>query len=91
MLLLGFKRKWKVQDKSVVEEYVNIIQDAFNSNQSVAVLRHPDGFDITDDPDNEPEWDPLSVDRGTAPPDGGKSVIFTDIEAYKGTIDVWWL
>jgi solute carrier family 12 sodium/potassium/chloride transporter 2 len=43
-LLMGFKSHWMSEPKTVVNEYVDIIHDAFDLNFGVAVLRMPDGL-----------------------------------------------
>lgn len=67
-LLIGYMSKWQHAEKSKVEEYFNIIHDAFSLRYGVGILRLQDGFDITDDvvidddiedgfvENHEPDW-----------------------------------
>jgi len=48
-LILGFKRNWKRADDSEIDEYVNIINDAFQMNYGVAILRMGDEYHIEED------------------------------------------
>ncbi|EDO28752.1 predicted protein, partial [Nematostella vectensis] len=54
-LVIGFKRNWMRAPHSEVEEYVNIINDAFELNYGVAILRVREEFDI-DDLDDGDDW-----------------------------------
>lgn len=45
-LVLGFKRDWKKASDSEINEYVNIINDAFEMNYGVAILRMRDEYQI---------------------------------------------
>lgn len=48
-LILGFKRNWKRANDSEIDEYVNIINDAFEMNYGVAILRMRDEYHIEED------------------------------------------
>ncbi|XP_062516949.1 solute carrier family 12 member 1-like [Corticium candelabrum] len=43
-LMLGYKNQWMLQEQTVVNEYVDILHDAFDLNFGVAILRMPDGL-----------------------------------------------
>lgn len=57
-LVLGFKRNWKKASDSEISEYVGIINDAFEMNYGVAILRMRDEYQIgADEYDGEgDEW-----------------------------------
>ncbi|XP_014780900.1 solute carrier family 12 member 3 isoform X2 [Octopus bimaculoides] len=44
-MLMGFKRNWQTDTGSNVDDYFNVIHDAFDLNYGVGILRVPDGFD----------------------------------------------
>ncbi|XP_076846797.1 solute carrier family 12 member 10, tandem duplicate 1 [Brachyhypopomus gauderio] len=48
-LVLGFKSNWKEGSPYDLEDYVNTIYDAFDSNYGVCILRMMDGLDITEE------------------------------------------
>ena len=52
-LVLGYMAKWQASSTSKVEDYVGMIHDAFDMNYGVAILRLQDGFDITEDMEEE--------------------------------------
>ena len=43
ILVLGFKHDWLTDEVSKVDDYINIVHDAFDANLSVAILRTPKG------------------------------------------------
>ena len=43
ILVLGFKHDWLTDEPSKVDDYINIVHDAFDANLSVAILRTPKG------------------------------------------------
>jgi solute carrier family 12 sodium/potassium/chloride transporter 2 len=47
-VLLGFKNNWKQASVGEVEEYMRIIQDAFEYNMGVCIFRLRAGFDTTE-------------------------------------------
>ena len=47
-VLLGFKNNWKLASVGEVEEYVKIVQDAFEFNMGVCIFRLRAGFDTTE-------------------------------------------
>ena len=64
-LLLGYMTKWQASSVERIESYVGIIHSAFDLNYGIAILRLQDGFDITEDDDEdeqpyflgqEPDW-----------------------------------
>ena len=54
-LLLGYMTKWQACTQSKVEEYFNLLHTAFDLHYGIAILRMQDGFDITEETDDEDE------------------------------------
>nr|ABU68839.1 solute carrier family 12 member 10.2 [Danio rerio] len=48
-LVLGYKTNWQECKPESLQDYINTINDAFDSNYGVALLRMMDKLDITDD------------------------------------------
>ncbi|KAM6949525.1 solute carrier family 12 member 3-like [Aplochiton taeniatus] len=48
-LIMGFKNNWKECPPSSLVDYVNTINDTFDSNYGVCLLRMMDGLDISDE------------------------------------------
>ncbi|XP_053556068.1 solute carrier family 12 member 2-like [Bombina bombina] len=46
-LVLGFQARWKESDHTSVDEYVNIIHDAFDFQYGIVIVRLKEGLDIT--------------------------------------------
>ncbi|XP_062614460.1 solute carrier family 12 member 3-like [Saccostrea cucullata] len=58
-LFLGYKSDWQKAEPEELEDYFNIIQDAFDLKYGVGILRIPGGFDIHKIPDeSEVDDDP---------------------------------
>ncbi len=55
ILVLGFKDDWRTAQLKSVEEYIDVIHDAFDYNYSVAILRLPKGTHLEEDSDWEGE------------------------------------
>ena len=65
-LILGYKKNWTKQSAEEVEEYVNVIQDAFEVNYGVAILRMKEPLIIkVDEAGGEDDWF-LSEEEGVA-------------------------
>ncbi|XP_073693536.1 solute carrier family 12 member 3-like [Garra rufa] len=47
-LILGYKINWQECKPESLQDYMNTISDAFDSNYSIAILRMMDGLDVTD-------------------------------------------
>lgn len=57
-LVIGYMNRWQLAEQSKVDQYFNIINDAFGLRYGVGILRLQDGLDITDgDVDDEVEND----------------------------------
>jgi len=52
-LIMGYKHNWMEQPVNAVEEYVNIIVDAFDHKYGVGILRAKDGFDVKNLPHDD--------------------------------------
>uniref|UniRef100_A0A671MIH2 Solute carrier family 12 member 3-like n=1 Tax=Sinocyclocheilus anshuiensis TaxID=1608454 RepID=A0A671MIH2_9TELE len=53
ILVMGFKLNWHESSSKGIEDYINTIYDAFDSNHGVCVLRMMDGLDIRDELETE--------------------------------------
>ena len=51
VVLMGFKNNWRSSMVGEVEEYVNVLKDAFAYNMGVGVFRLRAGFDATEKSD----------------------------------------
>merc|ERR1719317_93297 len=56
ILVLGFKHDWLTDEVSKVDDYINIVHDAFDANLSVAILRTPKDAVIDEDEDYDEEY-----------------------------------
>jgi len=54
-LLLGYMTKWQAATGDKINEYVNILHTAFDLHYGIAILRMQDGFDITEEVEEEDE------------------------------------
>uniref|UniRef100_A0A4W6EID7 Solute carrier family 12 member 10, tandem duplicate 1 n=1 Tax=Lates calcarifer TaxID=8187 RepID=A0A4W6EID7_LATCA len=52
-LVMGFKTNWKDSSPESIEDYVNTIDDTFDSNHCLCILRMMDGLDVFDQFDSE--------------------------------------
>ncbi|XP_033750069.1 solute carrier family 12 member 3-like [Pecten maximus] len=50
-IIMGYKSDWQKSDGYEVDDYYNIIQDAFDLNYGVGILRIPEGLDLNKVPD----------------------------------------
>ncbi|XP_075467778.1 solute carrier family 12 member 2-like isoform X2 [Ascaphus truei] len=46
-LVLGFQTRWRESDYKAVDDYVNIIHDAFDFHYGVVIVRLKEGLDVT--------------------------------------------
>ncbi|OWF56733.1 solute carrier family 12 member 3-like [Mizuhopecten yessoensis] len=51
-IIMGYKSDWQKADGYEVDDYYNIIQDAFDLNYGVGILRVPEGLDLNKVPDD---------------------------------------
>ena len=54
-LLLGYMTKWQAASQTKIDEYVGILHTAFDLHYGIAILRMQDGFDITEDIEDDDE------------------------------------
>ncbi|KAK3097309.1 hypothetical protein FSP39_008537 [Pinctada imbricata] len=52
-LLLGYKADWAKSSPDEVDDYFNVIQDAFDLKYGVGILRTREGFDVNKVPDDQ--------------------------------------
>ncbi|XP_032355228.1 LOW QUALITY PROTEIN: solute carrier family 12 member 3-like [Etheostoma spectabile] len=104
-LVLGFKSNWEESAPESIEDYVNTINDTFDSNNCLCILRMMDGLDVSDqfdfkvnqgfEPDesvekrDQPSSEGEPSDDGTDKGDGDETV-FQDDQGKK-TIDIYWI
>ncbi|KAM4708916.1 solute carrier family 12 member 2-like [Discoglossus pictus] len=88
-LVLGFQSRWRECDRASVDEYVNIIHDAFDFQYGVVIVRLKDGLDITQSTVHDPQV--------TESVTSSRHKISLEVsrpfqrKQGKGTIDVWWM
>ncbi|KAK2913270.1 hypothetical protein QQF64_031054 [Cirrhinus molitorella] len=106
ILALGFKMNWQESSSKDIEDYINTIYDAFDSNHGVCVLRMMDGLDVRDELEAEVNQafevdeaiesdDPISdadsdVDNTKSMPNDQIKTVFQSKQGKK-TIDVYWI
>eukprot|EP00794_Sanderia_malayensis_P003357 gene3357-3846_t len=56
ILVLGFKDNWRTADLQQIDDYTDVINDAFDYNYSVAILRLPKGTHLEEDSDLEADY-----------------------------------
>uniref|UniRef100_A0A8C9X330 Solute carrier family 12 member 10, tandem duplicate 1 n=1 Tax=Sander lucioperca TaxID=283035 RepID=A0A8C9X330_SANLU len=78
-LVLGFKSNWRDSSPESIDDYITTINDTFDSNYCLCILRMMEGLDTSDQFDFE--------DKGTS--DQIKTVFQND--QGKKTIDVYWI
>lgn len=54
-LLLGYMTKWQAASQAKIDEYVGVLHTAFDLHYGIAILRMQDGFDITEDIEDDDE------------------------------------
>ncbi|XP_012883347.1 PREDICTED: solute carrier family 12 member 3 [Dipodomys ordii] len=84
ILVVGFKKNWQSVHPATVEDYIDIIHDAFDLNYGVCVLRMRDGLNISEvlQPHVNPVFDPAEDGRATSKSGAGPSASGTvDAEA----------
>uniref|UniRef100_A0A8C1W190 Solute carrier family 12 member 10, tandem duplicate 1 n=1 Tax=Cyprinus carpio TaxID=7962 RepID=A0A8C1W190_CYPCA len=86
ILVMGFKMNWQESSSKGIEDYINTIYDAFDSNHGVCVLRMMDGLDIRDELETEGML--CSSVKNTV-----NDQIKTVFQSKQGkkTIDVYWI
>ncbi|TDG99640.1 hypothetical protein EPR50_G00195810 [Perca flavescens] len=84
ILVLGFKSNWRDSSPESIEDYIKTINDTFDTNYSLCILRMMEGLDVSDQFDFEA--DNIS-DKGDS--DQIKTVFQND--QGKKTIDVYWI
>uniref|UniRef100_A0A8C9U7W9 Solute carrier family 12 member 3 n=1 Tax=Scleropages formosus TaxID=113540 RepID=A0A8C9U7W9_SCLFO len=96
ILIMGFKTSWQECSPHSLEDYISTINDTFDSNYGVCLLRMMDGLDISEDTEGEGQI-PLrtfscSSDH-VASDDTTKEQIHTVFQNNQGkkTIDVYWV
>uniref|UniRef100_A0A4W4FNZ5 Solute carrier family 12 member 10, tandem duplicate 1 n=1 Tax=Electrophorus electricus TaxID=8005 RepID=A0A4W4FNZ5_ELEEL len=83
-LVLGFKSNWKECSPYGLEDYVNTIYDAFDSNYGVCILRMMDGLDITEELQCEDNENTTNIKNDEI------RTVFQNKQGKK-TIDVYWI
>uniref|UniRef100_A0A671MKD4 Solute carrier family 12 member 3-like n=1 Tax=Sinocyclocheilus anshuiensis TaxID=1608454 RepID=A0A671MKD4_9TELE len=84
ILVMGFKLNWHESSSKGIEDYINTIYDAFDSNHGVCVLRMMDGLDIRDELETE------DVDNTKNKANDQIKTVFQSKQGKK-TIDVYWI
>uniref|UniRef100_A0A8C2J0J4 Solute carrier family 12 member 10, tandem duplicate 1 n=1 Tax=Cyprinus carpio TaxID=7962 RepID=A0A8C2J0J4_CYPCA len=82
ILVMGFKMNWQESSSKGIEDYINTIYDAFDSNHGVCVLRMMDGLDIRDELETEGMLKNTVNDQ--------IKTVFQSKQGKK-TIDVYWI
>ncbi|GLD57312.1 solute carrier family 12 member 3-like protein [Lates japonicus] len=106
-LVMGFKTNWKDSSPESIEDYVNTIDDTFDSNHCLCILRMMDGLDVFDqfdsevnqgfEPDkpveNDDQQSPerVSVDDISTKGDSDQIKTVFQNDQGKKTIDVYWI
>uniref|UniRef100_A0A673XSA7 Solute carrier family 12 member 3 n=1 Tax=Salmo trutta TaxID=8032 RepID=A0A673XSA7_SALTR len=85
VLLTGFKRDWRKDKPSCIDNYIGILHDAFDLQYGVCVLRMREGLDIPERGVNT-----LDPDAMVTEPQPQPSTVFQSQQGKK-TIDVYWL
>uniref|UniRef100_A0AAY3ZWS9 Solute carrier family 12 member 3-like n=1 Tax=Denticeps clupeoides TaxID=299321 RepID=A0AAY3ZWS9_9TELE len=105
-LFMGFKMNWQQCSPHMLEDYINTINDTFDSNYGVCILRMMDGLDITEEMLSE-DNPAFEADEGTEADHSNDSdrdsghisektqsdqikTIFQNKQGKK-TIDVYWI
>uniref|UniRef100_A0AAY3ZYT2 Solute carrier family 12 member 10, tandem duplicate 1 n=1 Tax=Denticeps clupeoides TaxID=299321 RepID=A0AAY3ZYT2_9TELE len=86
-LFMGFKMNWQQCSPHMLEDYINTINDTFDSNYGVCILRMMDGLDITEEMLSE-DNPAFEADEGTE--SDQIKTIFQNKQGKK-TIDVYWI
>ncbi|KPP61491.1 hypothetical protein Z043_120402, partial [Scleropages formosus] len=103
ILIMGFKTSWQECSPHSLEDYISTINDTFDSNYGVCLLRMMDGLDISEDTEgevntafemeeSEDEDHRIQKDH-VASDDTTKEQIHTVFQNNQGkkTIDVYWV
>ncbi|XP_030609324.1 solute carrier family 12 member 3-like [Archocentrus centrarchus] len=106
-LVLGFKTNWRESSPESIEDYINTINDTFDSNFCLCILRMMDGLNISDqfdfevnqgfEPDEPVEnYDHQSPERESADDisdNGNSDQIKTVFQCTQGkkSVDVYWI
>uniref|UniRef100_A0A8C7RK35 Solute carrier family 12 member 3 n=1 Tax=Oncorhynchus mykiss TaxID=8022 RepID=A0A8C7RK35_ONCMY len=86
VLLTGFKRDWRKDKPSCIDNYIGILHDAFDLQYGVCVLRMREGLDASP----ESGVNTLDPDAMMTEPQPQPSTVFQSQQGKK-TIDVYWL
>ncbi|KAG3257234.1 solute carrier family 12 member 3 isoform X3 [Ictidomys tridecemlineatus] len=83
ILVVGYKKNWQSAHPATVEDYIDILHDAFDFNYGVCVLRMREGLNISET--MQAHVDPEALVR-----EEQASTIFQS-EQGKKTVDIYWL
>ena len=67
ILVIGYKDDWVKSSPESVEEYTDVIHDAFDYNYGVAIFRLPKGTHLDDESDSDsecPEYEDTDIELG---------------------------
>ncbi|XP_077649133.1 solute carrier family 12 member 3 isoform X4 [Urocitellus parryii] len=100
ILVVGYKKNWQSAHPATVEDYIDILHDAFDFNYGVCVLRMREGLNISETMQAHvnPVFDPAEDSKGTSAQvdpealvrEEQASTIFQS-EQGKKTVDIYWL
>ncbi|XP_039677435.1 solute carrier family 12 member 3-like [Perca fluviatilis] len=107
ILVLGFKSNWRESSPESIEDYIKTINDTFDTNYSLCILRMMEGLDVSDqfdfevnqgfEPDESVEKDdqqsPEKEPSDNISDKGDSDQIKTVFQNDQGkkTIDVYWI
>ncbi|XP_058431796.1 solute carrier family 12 member 3 isoform X12 [Marmota monax] len=83
ILVVGYKKNWQSAHPATVEDYIDILHDAFDFNYGVCVLRMREGLNISET--LQAHVDPEALVR-----EEQASTLF-QAEQGKKTVDIYWL
>uniref|UniRef100_A0A8C7HAX2 Solute carrier family 12 member 3 n=1 Tax=Oncorhynchus kisutch TaxID=8019 RepID=A0A8C7HAX2_ONCKI len=87
VLLTGFKRDWRKDKPSCIDNYIGILHDAFDLQYGVCVLRMREGLDVFRQAQTHVDPDAMVTEPQPQPQ---PSTVFQSQQGKK-TIDVYWL
>ncbi|XP_035849540.1 solute carrier family 12 member 3-like [Sander lucioperca] len=106
-LVLGFKSNWRASSPESIEDYITTINDTFDSNYCLCILRMMDGLDTSDqfdfevnqgfEPDESVEKEDQQssekqpADDMTDEGDSGEIETVFQDDQGKKTIDIYWI
>ncbi|CAB1323261.1 unnamed protein product [Coregonus sp. 'balchen'] len=85
VLLTGFKRDWRKDKPSCIDNYIGILHDAFDLQYGVCVLRMREGLDMSRQAQTHVDPDAMVTEPQPQP-----CTVFQSQQGKK-TIDVYWL